>query len=122
MKAVWVATAGALGALTRYGIGLAVGPVTFPWVTLVINVSGAFVLGAVLTLAPARHWSPVVSTAIAVGFLGAYTTFSTFSWETFVLGRVEDRWVAAVLYVGASVVLGVAAAWAGHAVARSVTT
>src|SRR5436853_4967308 len=120
MRALLVALAGALGALARYGLGLAVGPVTFPWVTLVINVSGAFVLGAVLTLAPARHWSPNLSAPIAVGFLGAYTTFSTFSWETFVLGRVDGRWASAALYVAASVVLGIAAAWAGQNVARSV--
>jgi CrcB protein len=120
MRAVLVAAAGALGALVRYGLGLAVGPVTFPWVTLVINVSGAFVLGVILTLAPAHHWSADVSTPIAVGFLGAYTTFSTFSWETVVLGRVDHRWAAAAVYVVASVVLGIAAAWGGHNVARSV--
>jgi len=120
MRTLLVGVAGALGALARYGLGLAVGPVTFPWVTLVINVSGAFVLGVVLTVAPARHWSPNISTPIAVGFLGAYTTFSTFSWETFVVGRVDGRWAAAAVYVVASVVLGIAAAWAGHNVARSV--
>lgn len=116
-----MAAAGACGALVRYGLGLAVGPVTFPWVTLVINVTGAFALGVVLTVGPARHWSPDLSTPIAVGFLGAYTTFSTFSWETFVLGRVEDRWLAALAYVGASVVLGLMAAWLGHIAARAVT-
>jgi len=116
-----VAVAGALGALVRYGIGLAVGPVMFPWPTLIINVSGSFLLGGVLTYATARHWPLEVSVPIAVGFLGAYTTFSTFSWETTVLGRVEHRYVAAGAYVVASVVLGATAAWIGHLLARSLT-
>ena len=121
MRALWIALAGAAGALLRYGIGLAAGPVLWPWPTLAINVSGSFFLGVVLTLAPARHWPLDVSAPIAVGFLGAYTTFSTFSWETSVLGRVEHRWLAAGGYVLASVVLGVGAAWVGHLIARNLT-
>ena len=121
MRGVFVALAGAVGALARYWIGLAAGPVMFPWPTLFINVSGAFLLGVLLTIAPARHWSLDVSTPLAVGFLGAFTTFSTFSWETSILGRVEHRWLAATVYVVVSVGAGVAAAWAGHLVGRTVT-
>ena len=121
MRGLFVGLAGALGALVRYWIGLAVGPVTFPWPTFVINLTGAFLLGVVLTVGPARHWPLDLSAPIAVGFLGAYTTFSTFAWETSILGRVEHRWVAAGAYVVASVVLGVLAAWAGHLVARALT-
>jgi CrcB protein len=121
MRGLLVGLAGALGALARYWIGLAVGPVTFPWPTFVINVTGSFALGVVLTAGPARHWSPDITTPIAVGFLGAYTTFSTFSWETSILGRVEDRWLAASAYVALSVIVGVAAAWTGHLVARTLT-
>jgi CrcB protein len=110
-----------MGALARYGIGLAVGPTSFPWTTFAINLTGSFALGAVLTLGPQRHWSLDVTTPIAVGFLGAYTTFSTFAWETSVLGRVDHRWGVAASYVAASVVLGIAAAWGGHLTARALT-
>ena len=121
MRALLVGLAGAFGALVRYWVGLAVGPVTFPWPTFVINITGAFALGLVLTIAPARHWSMDLTAPIAVGFLGAYTTFSTFAWETNVLGRVDHRWTAAAGYVIASVIVGVGAAWVGHVVGRAVT-
>jgi fluoride exporter len=116
MRAVWVAIAGAAGALSRYGIGLAVGPQLFPWATLGINISGSFALALVLTWATAGHLSTDTSTAVTVGFLGAYTTFSTFAWETFVMGRTE-RVGTAVVYVAVSIVASVAAAWAGYKLA-----
>lgn len=112
MQAVLVAVAGAAGALSRYGIGSAVGERSFPWATLAINVSGSFLLGLVLTLARQRGWSPEVTTPVAVGFLGAYTTFSTFAWEGLELGRA-DRVAVAAAYVAGSVVLGLLAAAAG---------
>ena len=118
MTAVLVAVAGALGALTRYGLGRAVGVRAFPWVTLSINISGSFLLGLLLTLGLARQWPPTTSVPLAVGFLGAYTTFSTFSYETFTLVR-DDRLQAAMVYVSASVVGGFFAAAAGYAAARS---
>jgi fluoride exporter len=116
MRAIWVAIAGAGGALSRYGIGLAVGPQLFPWATLGINVTGSFALAFVLTWATASHLSPDAATAVTVGFLGAYTTFSTFAWETFVLGRSE-RVVTATVYVVVSIVASIAAAWAGYKLA-----
>ena len=119
MRALWVGIAGAAGALTRYGIGLAIGPQRFPWATLAINITGSFLLGFVLTWATAGHLSADAATAISVGFLGAYTTFSTFAWESFVMGRTE-RAVEATVYVVVSVVGGVAAAWSGYALARAV--
>jgi CrcB protein len=113
-----VGLAGAAGALSRYGIGLAVGVRSFPWSTLVINVTGSFLLGVVLTVATARRWSPDVSTPIAVGFLGAYTTFSTFTWEGLTLGRT-DRLPAAVGYIVVSVTAGLLAASGGLAVGNA---
>ena len=114
---VAVAVAGALGALTRYWIGLAVGQVAYPWPTLAINVSGSFLLGVVLAVAPGR-WSSTVTTAIAVGFLGAFTTFSTFAYEAVGMLR-SDRPLPALGYVVASVVVGVTAAAAGYAIGRA---
>ena len=116
MKAALVAFAGAAGALSRYGIGVAVGVRSFPWATLGINLTGSFVLGLLLTVGAERGWSENVTVPLAVGFLGAYTTFSTFSYETQTMLRT-GRTTAAAVYVGVSVVGGVAAAALGYAAA-----
>ncbi|MEQ1873642.1 MAG: CrcB family protein [Ilumatobacteraceae bacterium] len=119
MKVVLVAIAGAAGALARYGIGLAVGGRSFPWSTLGINLTGSFVLGFVLAFGLERGWSETTTVPLAIGFLGAYTTFSTFSYETFTLART-DRAALAAIYVAVSVVGGVLAAFAGYTLARRV--
>ena len=121
LRYLWVALGGAAGAVARHGINQAVGARPFPWATLLINVSGSFALGAVLYVAGHRDWSPEVTAAVGVGFLGAYTTFSTFTFEAFGLGRT-DRALTAALYVGVSVVVGILAAAAGHTAARVLST
>ena len=123
MTVAGVAIAGALGALARYGLSSAIssrGPRTFPTATFVINISGSFVLGLLAILLTERFVASVsLRTSLTVGFLGAYTTFSTFSLETFRL--LDDGAVAvAAAYVAASVVLGVVAAYLGVLVARAV--
>ncbi|MFN0029945.1 MAG: fluoride efflux transporter CrcB [Acidimicrobiales bacterium] len=117
MATVWVALAGAVGAVTRYRIGVAVGVRSFPWATLGINIVGCFVL-AVLAAGPATRWSPTVSVALTVGFLGAFTTFSTFGYETVTLLRT-DRPGLAALYVAASLVGGLGASAGGYLLGRS---
>jgi CrcB protein len=117
VTALAVAAAGAVGALLRWRIGVAVGVRTFPWATLGINVVGSFALAAVLAGPATRGWSPTTTTAVAVGLLGAFTTFSTFGYETLTMLR-DERVGAALAYVLASVVLGVAAAAAGYVVGR----
>jgi CrcB protein len=112
-----VAFGGSLGALARYGLGLAVGPRTFPWATLAINVSGSFLLALLLGVAVDRDWPQAVTLAGGTGFLGAYTTFSTFSSESMTLLRAE-RVGAALAYVAASMGVGLLAAAAGWSVAR----
>jgi CrcB protein len=118
VRVVWVGVAGAAGAISRYLIGLAFGAQRFPWATLSINISGSFVLALIVTVATERRWSADVATAITVGFLGAYTTFSTFAYESFVLGRT-DRAGTATVYVFASIGFGLAAAWCGYLVGRA---
>lgn len=113
MTWVLVAAAGAAGAICRYAIVLAVGARPFPAATLVINVAGSFLLGLVLTMGVMGRLSAQATTAIAVGFLGAFTTYSTFSWELFDLGRT-DRLPAAVVYLALSAAAGVAAAGIGY--------
>jgi CrcB protein len=120
-RVLLVAVAGAVGALVRYGIGTAVGMRSFPWATLGINVAGSFLLGFVLGGPGDGRWSSTTTTAVAVGFLGAFTTFSTFAFEGTALVR-DDRTGVAALYVASSVVLGLLAAAAGFVTGRTTTT
>ena len=84
-----VALAGAVGAAARYGLDLAFRRDAhhIPWVTLAINVGGSFLLGALVAVLDA-HPHPAVRPAITIGLLGAFTTFSTLSLETY---RLLDR-------------------------------
>ena len=117
LRVALVGLAGSLGAMTRYWIGSVIGARSFPWATLGINVAGCLVLGLVLGGPGASRWSPTTTTAVAAGFLGAFTTFSTFAFEATALARA-DRPAAALAYVASSVVLGLAAAALGFTVAR----
>ena len=104
-----------LGANARYLLGGWVldrmGP-EFPYGTLLINVSGSFVIGLVYALIE-RHGAPDwVRPLVMMGFLGAYTTFSTFSLDTLALAE-RGAWAAAGAYIAASVVASLAAVWAG---------
>jgi CrcB protein len=119
VRFLYVAVAGALGSLTRYSIGLAVGPRSFPWATLAINITGSFALGVVLTVAAGRGWTPETVAAVAVGFLGAYTTYSTFAFESFSLAHT-GRAVTAAGYVAASVAVGILAARLGFGLGQAV--
>jgi fluoride exporter len=105
---VAIGVAGALGALARYGIDGLVSrrlPSQFPWGTFVVNMSGAFVLGFLMTLMTGQlTTAPWVRSGITIGLLGAYTTFSTLSYETYRL--LEDG----ALGLAAANVLGSAAA------------
>ena len=116
MRFVWVGVAGAVGAIMRYAIGLNVDQAKFPWATLGVNLCGAFFLGCFLTLALGRV-SVAVMTPIAVGLIGGFTTFSTFAWEGFTIGRSGRTWVA-VAYVVVSVLGGLIAAWGGYTIGR----
>ena len=119
MKLLLIACAGALGALTRFGIGSTVGVRAFPRAPLGINVAGSFLLGLVVAAGAEREWSDLVMAPVAAGFLGAFTPFSTFSVEANELVRA-DRPAAALAYVGMSLAGGLLAACAGYLVARTV--
>ncbi|MPZ60319.1 MAG: hypothetical protein GEU93_03290 [Propionibacteriales bacterium] len=86
----------------------------FPWGTWVVNVSGAFALGLLVATEDAYRLSPDLVTVAGAGFLGAYTTFSTFTWET--MRQIEDGALgAAALNVGTTLTAGLAAATVGYA-------
>ena len=93
----------------------------FPYGTFVINISGSFLIGLILTLLAERaHWGPSWRYLIPIGFIGAYTTFSTFEYET--LRTVQDgQFLIAFLNITLSVVLGFAAVWAGVAAGRAIS-
>lgn len=117
-----VAAGGAVGACLRYYLGSTalLGRVAapFPTATFVINITGSFIIGFFLTLAAERmRIDPHIRLAVAVGFVGAYTTFSTFEYETARL--VEARQIGvALLNIILSVVIGYGAVWLGIAAAR----
>lgn len=114
-----VGLAGAAGALLRYGLASAVGFRSLPWMVAGINVSGSFLLGLLLALASRRGWSPALTVPLAAGFLGSFTTFSTFSNDTQLMLR-DGRIAAASSYAALSVLGGVLAAALGYSVASSV--
>ena len=121
MTLAYVALGGALGALARYGIS---GWVydrmgeSFPWGTLMVNLVGCLVLGVAVRWLQVTSVAPGVRPFLMIGLLGAFTTFSTFSYETVALLQ-EGQWLRASLYVGGSVALGLIAMLAGMALATA---
>ena len=120
MRVVLIGVAGAAGALSRYWVGQQWGGRAFPWATLGINVVGSLLLGVVLRVAVDHSWSDTRTLPLSVGFLGAFTTFSTFSYEAQDLLR-DGRVGAAATYVGASVVAGLVAAALGYGLAGALS-
>ncbi|HEU5059942.1 MAG TPA: fluoride efflux transporter CrcB [Kofleriaceae bacterium] len=123
MTALWVAVAGGAGTLARYAVGIAGQRMLgerFPWGTLAVNLLGCFAIGAVMVLAEARQLDPRVRVALVGGFLGGFTTYSAFAYET--LALAERRSVAlAGLYVGVTVAGCFLACGAGLLLARRLT-
>ena len=116
---VAISVGGVAGTAARYGLTrvIHVAPGSFPWSTFTINLTGSFALGVLLTFIIER-WPPsrYVRPFAAIGFLGAYTTFSTYMTEAVVLANI------AALYVLASLFLGLFAVYAGIVVARLLPT
>jgi CrcB protein len=119
----WVGflVAAAVGAPARYAVDRFVQTRSrgvFPWGTLAVNVTGCLALGLITGLGMYHGLRPGARTVVGSGGLGAYTTFSTFAYETVRLVE-EGATLAAVRSVAANVVLGVAAAGFGLAVAAA---
>jgi len=118
-----IALAGALGALARYavdGLVLRRGAGSFPWGTFVVNVTGSFLLGLAFVLLTERMAvSPWLRSALTIGFIGSYTTFSTLSLETYRLAE-EGAWGLAAANVVGSMAAGLAALYVGVVIARAV--
>jgi CrcB protein len=118
-----VASGGALGALARFVLSRWVGALVdtrFPLGTFVINLSGSFLLGVIGTLVADRVVpnADTVRLALGIGFLGAFTTFSTFEFETHALFE-DGSWLTALTNMFFSLFLGLLAVRAGIVIAKS---
>lgn len=117
-----IAAGGALGAVARFGVSTGVYRLLgreFPWGTLAVNLSGSLLMGALFVLfiersLVAAEWR----SAVLIGFLGAFTTFSTFSLETLALVEQGEA-VRALLNIGLSLLLCLGACWLGMVAARA---
>ena len=121
LKYILVMAGGGLGSLARYAAGLAIMSRfggRFPLGTMAINVSGSFLIGLLMVLFTERFQPhPNYRLLLVVGFLGGYTTFSSFEYETLALMRGGGVWLGLINVIG-SVVLGFVAVWLGALLAR----
>lgn len=122
MTLVLIAVGGAAGAISRYliqGWVQELMPGRFPWGTFLVNISGSFLLGLVFVLAIEHEiMAPEIRLPLMVGFIGAYTTFSTFMLESWALAD-EGALLAALANIVVSVVVGMVAVIAGLVLGRA---
>ena len=121
-KTIFIAFAGLVGTLIRYWLSGFVARQygeTFPWGTLVVNLIGSFLAGAIYYLADERFLiSPTLRTIILIGLLGGLTTFSSYGLQTFTLLRDGEIGLA-TLNIALSNVLGLFMVWAGYVVFKA---
>lgn len=123
MNFLIIGIGGFFGAVARYGVALWIGRQwgrSFPLGTFVINVSGSFLIGLLMSLFTERFMvNPQWRLLFVVGFLGAFTTFSTFEYETGALLK-DGEWLIAMLNITLSVVVGFMALKLGEVIAKSI--
>lgn len=116
---------GALGSMLRFGIGSFIdtsvqkGDSIFPWGTIIVNITGCFIIGFIATISAAEGrllLSSLTRQFILIGILGGYTTFSSFSFQTLTLAQ-DGQWWGAAANVLLSVVLCLVGVWLGAALA-----
>jgi len=120
-KTIFIALAGLIGTLIRYWLAGFVTRQygeTFPWGTLIVNLAGSFLAGAIYHLAEERLLiSPTLRTIILIGLIGGFTTFSSYGLQTFTLLR-DGQIGLATLNVAVSNVLGLLMVWMGYVVLK----
>jgi CrcB protein len=124
LKYLMVGIGGGLGSILRFWLGSYIGSrmgTRFPYGTLVVNITGSFLVGLVFAFLTARtQWSPNWRYLIPIGFIGGYTTFSGFELET--LRTIQEGQMGlGLVYVAASVVVGLAAVWGGMLAGRAIS-
>lgn len=123
-KYFFIALGGSLGSLARYWVGTTIANrmgTRFPYATFVVNITACVIIGFCLAfLARRTEINPAWRFLIPIGFVGAYSTFSTFEWETYSTLQTGAFLIAA-LYVVLSVVVGLFAVWCGVLVARTIS-
>ena len=121
LKYLIVGIGGFVGSVARFWIGSYIGGkmgARFPYGTFVVNVSGSFLIGLILTfMAETTDWSPNLRYLVPIGLIGGYTTFSAFEYETFRLFQ-DGQLLTAFLNVTLSVVFGFVGVWAGAGAAK----
>lgn len=121
MELLSIAAGGALGAVSRFCLGNFISRIigrALPYGTFVINIVGCFFMGLIMTMIIERGMlSAAWRLLLCVGFLGGFTTFSSFGYETLMLLQ-EEKIVAALAYVGGSIILGLMSAALGVAVGK----
>ena len=121
---LFIAVGGALGSILRYWVGSTISGrmgTRFPYGTFVINITACVIIGFSLTFLARRvDLNPAWRFLIPVGFIGAYSTFSTYEWETLSTLRAGAFFLAA-LYAVSSLILGLAAVWGGAMIAELIS-
>jgi CrcB protein len=121
-KTILIGIAGLIGTLSRYwlsGFVARQSGETFPWGTLVVNIVGCLIAGAVFQMTEERAlFNPTFRTVIVIGLLGGFTTFSSYGLQTFTLLK-DGAFGLATLNLLVSNVLGVFMVWAGYGLAKS---
>jgi len=116
-----IAFGGALGSMARYWVGTTIAGrmgTKFPYGTFVINITACMIIGFSLTLLAKRaDLNPAWRFLVPVGFIGVYSTFSTYEWETLSTIRT-GAFLLAALYAISSLILGLAAVWGGSVIAE----
>jgi CrcB protein len=122
-KYLFIALGGALGSIARFWVGSTVAGrlgIKFPYGTLLVNITACLIIGFTLTYMSRRaDLNPAWRFLIPIGFIGAYSTFSTYEWETLSTLR-SGALLLAALYAGGSFVLGLIAVWGGSWLAEFV--
>ena len=120
-KYLLIAVGGALGSIARYWVSSTIASrvgIRFPYGTLIVNITACVIIGFTLTYLGRRaDLNPAWRFLIPIGFIGAYSTFSTYEWETLSSLR-SGAFLLAGLYAGGSFVLGLAAVWGGSRLAE----
>ena len=120
-KYLFIAFGGALGSMARYWVGSTIASrmgTKFPYGTFVINITACVIIGFSLTfLAKRADLNPAWRFLVPVGFIGAYSTFSTYEWETLSTIRT-GAFLLAAFYAVSSLILGLAAVWGGSVIAE----